>query len=103
MCLIILRTHWNLAGTQLKGCRAYLTASLTEDNKFGLEGLEVNDVEGTSEHSQGNQEHWRADTAGGETSGSNFRVCLYLNLKLELLYTLLFKSNLTHVFISFYI
>lgn len=43
-------------------CRAHLTALLTEDNQFGLQGLKVNYVEGTNEHSQGNQQHGRADT-----------------------------------------
>ena len=37
------------------GCKAYLTALLTKDNQFGFQRLEVNYVEGTNEHSQGNQ------------------------------------------------
>ncbi len=50
-----------LAGTPLTG-KAPLIALLTEDNQFGLQRLEVNYVEGTSEHSQGNEQHGRADT-----------------------------------------
>lgn len=55
---------------------------LTEDNQFGLQGLQVNYVEGTNEHSQGNQQHGRADTEEkkhqqssqfGDIHSSNFR------------------------------
>ncbi len=49
-------------------CKAYLTALLTKDNQFGLQGLEVNYVESTSEHSQGNQQHGRADTEQNKQS-----------------------------------
>lgn len=34
----------------------------TQNNQFGLQGLEVDYVEGTNIHSQGNQQHGRADT-----------------------------------------
>ena len=51
-----------LAGTQLQDRETCLTALLTKDNQFGLQRLEVDYVEGTSKHSQGNQQHGRADT-----------------------------------------
>lgn len=38
--------------TMIMNCKAAL---LTQDNQFGLLGLEVNYVEGTSKHRQGNQ------------------------------------------------
>lgn len=53
------------------GCKAQLTALPTEDNQFRLQRLEVNYVEGTNKHSQGNQQHWRADTVEKKHQQSN--------------------------------
>lgn len=39
-----------------------MTALLTKDDQFRLQGLEVDDVEGTNKHCQSNQQHGRADT-----------------------------------------
>lgn len=39
-----------------------MEALLAHENQFGLQGFEVYYVEGTNKDSQGNQQHWRADS-----------------------------------------
>lgn len=50
----------------------YFRALLTKDNQFGLQRLEVDDVKGTKKHSQGNQQHRRADAVESNNHITNY-------------------------------